>query len=101
MDEAAALEAVADVLTSIAENPYDLSLHIKHIRLAEENDMADQLVAAREMLTDTWACADNIWLPILESRKQAEDVASPDGAQRVLELYARAEQDYLCALYST
>jgi hypothetical protein len=97
MDEAASLDAIANVLTALSENPYDRALHAEHIRLAHALGAPDQLRAAREMLADVWACADDVWLPMLDAEKVQDGAETPEGAARVLELYARAEQDYLCA----
>ena len=38
-DEANALEALANTLTLLTENPYDISLHAQNVRLARATEM--------------------------------------------------------------
>ena len=96
MDEAQALEALSDVLTSISDNPYDLTLHIQHIKLAQAAGIEDQVQAAREMLVTYYAATDEVWLPFIDARMSTVDVESAVGAEEIHGLFARAEEDYLC-----
>lgn len=58
MDEADALEALANAVTALTNNPYDITLHAQHVRLARETGMDDQLEAALDMVTTFWAAGD-------------------------------------------
>jgi squamous cell carcinoma antigen recognized by T-cells 3 len=91
-----ALDALADVLTAISENPFDISLHAKHINLATEAG-EDATAEAREMMTAYWPAGDEVWLPLINAKAQAIDVNSVAGAREVHELFERAEGDYLGA----
>lgn len=99
MDESTSLEALADLLTQISENPYDISLHAKHIQLASASGMEDQLVAARQMLTAYWPAGDEVWLPTIESRIQKGADTFEDTLE-ILALFQTAEEDYLCTSYT-
>jgi squamous cell carcinoma antigen recognized by T-cells 3 len=96
MDEVESLDALAAILTELSENPYDISLHVKHIALAQEYGLQDQLQVAREMLVGVYAVGQDVWTPMIEYRKSQENLATIQGVERVLELYMRAEEDYLC-----
>lgn len=97
MDEEQALEALSNVITSLSETPYDLSLHAQHIQLAAEAGMDDQAHVARETLTTYYACADDVWLPLLEEKKKTVELNLIEGAMSVCQAYNLAEDDYLCA----
>ncbi|KAI0036479.1 hypothetical protein K488DRAFT_41187 [Vararia minispora EC-137] len=88
------LQALADVLTALSENPLDISLHIQHISLAEHAG-DEQATEAREMMTAYWAVGDEVWMPLIDAKAHAVDVDTVAGAQEVHELYKRAEGDYL------
>lgn len=96
MDEANALEALANTLTLLTENPYDLTLHAQHVRLAREISMEDQLEAALDMVTTFWAAGDYVWLPLLDIKMKSAGIDSAEGISAVLALFERAEADYLC-----
>jgi hypothetical protein len=96
MDEVESLDALAAILTELSENPYDLSLHAKHIALAQKHGLQDQLHVARDMLVGVYAGDEDIWTPMIEYCKSQEDLVTPYGVGRVLEMYTRAEEDYLC-----
>jgi hypothetical protein len=96
MDEEQALEALSNVISALSVTPYDLSLHAKHIQLAATTGMDDQVHAARETLTAYYACGDDVWLPLIEDKKGAEDLDTTGGVLSVLQVYKRAEEDYLC-----
>ncbi|EKM51631.1 uncharacterized protein PHACADRAFT_261882, partial [Phanerochaete carnosa HHB-10118-sp] len=96
MDEADALGALANAITLLTENPYDLALHAQHVRLARETGMEDQLEAALDMVTTFWAAGDSIWLPLLDIRMKGSDLDTAKGATSTLALFELAERDYLC-----
>jgi hypothetical protein len=96
MDEEQALEALSNIISTLTETPFDLSLHAQHIQLAITTGMDDQVHAARETLTVYYACGDDVWLPLIEHRKSSVDVDTMDGVLSVLSVYKRAEDDYLC-----
>ena len=96
MNEADSLEALSGVLERLTENPYDISLHGEHVRIARATGMDDQVDSALEMMTAFWATGDDVWLPHIQYRIAASNLESPEDLQTILDLFARAEQDYLC-----
>ncbi len=96
MDEVAALEALANNLALITENPYDLTLHIQNVRLGRETGMEDQAEAALDMVITYWAAGEEVWTPLIDLRIKSSDLESVEGIQSVLELFEKAEEDYLC-----
>lgn len=96
MDEEQALEALSKVISALSENPFDLSLHAQHIQLAAAAGMDDQVHEARETLTTYYACGDDVWLSLIEDKRNTIDMNSVEGALSVLQAYERAEGDYLC-----
>lgn len=98
MDEVESLEALSNILTSISETPYDFSLHVQHINVAETlgEGQQDQALSAREMMTGFWAAGEEVWLPLIDARKAAVDLDTEEGVVEVLEVYEKAEDDYLC-----
>lgn len=95
MDEIENLEALSNILTEISANPYDLSLHVKHIELAKSDEMEEQEDSARQMFTAYWLAGDEVWLPLLEV-KMCKGVDTLDEAKEMNELFEKAEDDYLC-----
>ncbi|EPQ51022.1 hypothetical protein GLOTRDRAFT_66218 [Gloeophyllum trabeum ATCC 11539] len=95
MDESDNLEALSNLLTRLSSNPYDLSLHIQHVRLASATGMDEQVNEAREMFANFYAVPDEIWVPLIEAKEKAVDLATAEGVKEILELYERAEGDYL------
>ncbi|CDO70855.1 hypothetical protein BN946_scf184801.g48 [Trametes cinnabarina] len=95
MNEADALEALSAILESLTENPYDLSLHAEHIRIARSIGMDDQLESALEMMTAFWATGEEVWLPLIQRKLDTSNLESPEDLKMVLDLFTRAEQDYL------
>lgn len=102
MDESKTLDALANILTDLAQKPYDVALHSQHIRLAQSAaDMESEVHSAREMMSDFLAAGEEVWLPLVEEKQKSlnfdasDDLAEP--VQELLALYARAEADYLCA----
>ncbi|KAI0301111.1 hypothetical protein B0F90DRAFT_1810154 [Multifurca ochricompacta] len=94
MDEEQALEALSNVISSLSETPFDLSLHAQHIQLAAATGLDDQVHAARETFATYYACTDDVWLPLIEAKKNLEDINSVEGVLSVLQIYNRAENDY-------
>lgn len=95
MDEEQALEALSNIISALSETPFDLSLHAQHIQLAVAAGMDDQVHVARETLTTYYACADDVWLPLLEEKKKTANLNSIDSVMSVLKAYKLAEDDYL------
>lgn len=98
MDEAESLEALSNILTSISENPYDLFLHVQHINVAESlgEGQQDQALSAREMMTGFWAVGEEVWFPLINAKKASVNLDTEEGVAEVLEVYEKAEDDYLC-----
>lgn len=99
MDEADALEALANTLTLLTENPYDISLHAQNVRLARATGMEDQLEAALGMVTTFWAAGNYVWLPLIDMKANSADLAKKEDMEDLLALFERAEEDYLCKLH--
>ncbi|TCD69018.1 Splicing factor [Steccherinum ochraceum] len=95
MDEAEALDALANALTNLGDNPFDLSLHAEHIRIAQATGMQDQVEAALEMLTSYWAAGDYAWIPLVTSRAASEELEGLEQLQEIQSLFEKAERDYL------
>lgn len=95
MDESVALDALADTLTRLSTNSYSIDLHVQHIRLAKSMNDKDQLLVALEMATNYMAAPDDIWLPLIDAKTAASDVNMPEGALEVLDVYSKAELDYM------
>lgn len=99
MDEADSLETFSNVLSEVAENPYDVNVHAQHIRVAQSLEgMESEVISAREMMTQFLAVGDDVWLPLLATKQSAVDLDTAEGVEELLALYARAENDYLCEL---
>jgi hypothetical protein len=97
MDEVAALEALANNLVLITENPWDLALHIQNVRLGRDTGMEDQVEAALDMVVTYWAAGDDVWIPLIDMKMKSVDLESAEGVQSVLDLFEKAEADYMCA----
>lgn len=98
MDETESLDALANILTAVAERPYDISLHAQHVKLAQSLEgMESEAQSAMEMMTQLVAAGDDVWVPLLNSKEQSVDLETESGVQELLELYSSAEGDYLCA----
>ena len=90
------LDALSSVLTKLTENPYDIAVHAEHARVAQETSLEDQVEQALEMYTGFWAAGDYAWLPLIEHKIAGSNLESPEDLQGILDLFSRAEQDYLC-----
>lgn len=100
MDESESLNALAEVLTALAEKPYDVSLHAQHVRLARSLEgMEGEVQSAMEMMVQLIAAPDEIWLPLLAAKEEAVDLETQEGLEELFALYSRAENDYLCKHY--
>ncbi|KIM89071.1 hypothetical protein PILCRDRAFT_812968 [Piloderma croceum F 1598] len=97
MDESRALDALATILSSLTLSPFDISLHAQHIRLAQSIQSFDpsHLSAAREMLTTHFPAGDEVWIPLIKEKEESVDLNQTEGILDTLELYSRAEVDYL------
>lgn len=100
MDEADALEALSNVLNRLTENPYDIALHAENVRLAYSTGMEDQIDSALDMVTAFWMAGDEVWMPIIDRKQSTSNLESAQDLKAILNLYERAEQDYLCACCS-
>ncbi|CAA7261390.1 unnamed protein product [Cyclocybe aegerita] len=96
MDGSDSLDALANILNDLAEKPYDVSVHTRHIQLAQSFEgLEAEALSAREMMTQLLAAGNDVWLPLLEAKEQTVNLDTADGVQELLSLYARAEADYL------
>jgi len=97
MDESQALDALATILTSLSQTPFDISLHAQHIHLAQSLQSIDQshLSAAREMLTTHFPAGDEVWMPMIKEKEESVDLNQAEDILDVLELYSKAEADYM------
>ncbi|KAI3616179.1 rna-binding protein prp24 [Moniliophthora roreri] len=96
MDEAQALEAFTNVVGLLTERPYDFSLHLQHIRMAESiPGMEAEAQAALETFNTFYAAGDEAWIPLIEAKEKELDLKSAADVRQLLELYERAEADYL------
>jgi tetratricopeptide (TPR) repeat protein len=89
-DSTAALDKCLD---QIQKRPYDLSLHLKHLQLAEEAKDRETLDNARELLSQFFALTPSQWLAWL-----TDELALPqteDNVQSALMLFERAEREVL------
>jgi squamous cell carcinoma antigen recognized by T-cells 3 len=98
MDESQALDALAAILNSLSQTPFDINLHAQHIRLAQSMCSIDKshLSAAREMLTTHFPAGDEVWLPMIKEKEESVDLNDAVNILDVLELYSNAEADYMC-----
>ncbi|KAB5593411.1 RNA-binding protein [Ceratobasidium theobromae] len=94
-DEGAMLEQLSSVLTVLQENPYDLAKHLEHIQLASSiPGMEDQAIAAREMMVETWAAPEDVWLPLIEHKIAGAGVLTTESFNEIVNLFESAETDY-------
>lgn len=98
--ESKSLDALSNALDTLAQNPFDITLHVKHIQLAQTLESSDpsHLHAAREMFVAHFPGTDDVWLPLIKSKEEAVDLNDAEGMLDMMELYAKAEADYLCEL---
>lgn len=98
MDEEASLDALATLLTNLSQSPYDVSLHAQHVALAQTLESFDpsQSTAAREMFIAHYPAGEEVWLPLIQTKESSVDLTTAEGCLELLELYGKAEEDYLC-----
>jgi squamous cell carcinoma antigen recognized by T-cells 3 len=96
MEENESLEALSNLLTALSENPYELPLHAQHIRLADASGDPEQVITAREMMTAYWPAGDEVWLPLLQAKRQSVRLETAEGIDEMLAMYSAAEDDYFC-----
>ncbi|KAI6014828.1 hypothetical protein BKA83DRAFT_4345131 [Pisolithus microcarpus] len=95
-EEAQKLERLADLLTQLSSSPYDVALHAQHISLAMSlPGMDSQVLEAREMAANYVAVGDEVWMPIIDDKIAALVMEEGARVAEILELYERAERDYL------
>ncbi|KAG8698016.1 Splicing factor, partial [Ceratobasidium sp. 394] len=95
-DEGTVLEELSLVLTALQSNPYDLAKHYEHIRLASLlPGMEEQVVTAREMMIETWAAFEDMWLPIIDHKVASSGVLNLESFSQIISVFERAEVDYL------
>ncbi|CAE6424055.1 unnamed protein product, partial [Rhizoctonia solani] len=94
-DEGALLEQLSSVLTELQKNPYDLAKHHEHIRLASSlPGMEEQAISAREMMVETWAAPEDVWIPLLDHKIAAAGNLTTEGFNEMTTWFERAEADY-------
>jgi hypothetical protein len=91
------LDALANLLTELTVNSFDINLHVQHINLARSLDMEPEVLVAQEMAASYLAVGDDVWIPLIEAKLSSANLENPADVSEALELYARAEADYLCA----
>ncbi|KIJ17712.1 hypothetical protein PAXINDRAFT_130029 [Paxillus involutus ATCC 200175] len=57
--------------------------------------MESQVTVAQEMAANYLAVGDEVWLPLIEAKAASANLDNPADASEVLDLYTRAEGDYL------
>ena len=92
------LDALAQLLNELSERPYDITLHSRHIRLAQSLEESElEVHSAMEMLTQFLSAGDHVWLELIRAKETSVDLSKAESVEELLALYARAEADYLCA----
>ncbi|KAJ2935129.1 hypothetical protein H1R20_g1982, partial [Candolleomyces eurysporus] len=89
------LEAVDKILSKITAKPLDLSLHLRHIELAKALEDLEFQLTAFQTLTQFLAVGDEIWSPYIDAKAKYLDLDTAEGVEELLQLYERAEEDYL------
>ncbi|KAF9220989.1 hypothetical protein BS17DRAFT_786300 [Gyrodon lividus] len=90
------LDALANLLTELSVNSFDINLHVQHINLARSlPEMESQVTVAQEMAANYLAVGDEVWLPLIEAKAASANLDNPADVSEVLDLYTRAEGDYL------
>ncbi|KAF9454778.1 hypothetical protein P691DRAFT_716623 [Macrolepiota fuliginosa MF-IS2] len=90
------LKALGDILSQIAEQPYNVALHIQHIQVAQSSlGLDSELKSAMEMMSEFLAVdPEHIWLPLIRQKEASVDLDTADGVEELLAFYDRAERDY-------
>ncbi|KAF8349290.1 hypothetical protein F5887DRAFT_945363 [Amanita rubescens] len=96
MDESQLLDSLATIINDLSERPHDITLHAKHIKLAQSvQGLHSELQTAMEMLPVFLAAGEDVWLYLLDQKQNAVDLDTADGVTELLAWYERAEADYL------
>ncbi|KAJ8519001.1 hypothetical protein ONZ45_g3994 [Pleurotus djamor] len=94
MDES--LNALASLLDVVSEKPYDVASHAQYIRLADSTEgMEAEAIAARELMSNFLLCGDEVWSTLIDAKQAALESTSSSDLKELIDLYARAEKDYL------
>jgi len=97
MHQSDSLEALSNLLTQTADNSHDFSLHVQHAKLALSLEgMEAEAQLALETTAGFSAIDDEVWLPLIKAKESSLYLTSRAGVEELLELYERAENDYLC-----
>ena len=97
MDESESLNALSEVLTAVAEKPYDITVHAQHVRLTKSlQGMESEAQSAMEMMVQFVSAPEEIWLSLIDAKEKAVDLDTKEGIEELLALYLQAENDYLC-----
>lgn len=99
MDDTQSLDALANILNDVAEKPYDVPTHARHIRLTQSLEgMESEVTSAMEMMIQFLAAGEEVWLPLIDAKMRELDLDTKEGVVGLLAFYTRAESDYMCAL---
>ena len=92
------LDALSNILSSIAEQPYNVTLHAQHIQLAQSDPALNpELESSLEMMTEFLAAdPGHVWLPLIHEKQKKLVLYHILGVEELLALYERAVRDYLC-----
>jgi len=92
------LNALSSILSNLAEQPYNVSLHAQHIQLVQSDPALNtELQSSLEMMTEFLAAdPEHVWLPLIHEKQKKMDLDDTHGVEELLTLYERAVQDYLC-----
>ncbi|KAL7416070.1 hypothetical protein BDY24DRAFT_439291 [Mrakia frigida] len=93
----AALEEMEKVINelNIAGREFSISLHQKHVALATQAGLDDQVEAARTMMVQSVTCGDDVWIPLLDSKTATADVTSSSDLADLLQLHEQSVEGYL------
>ena len=100
VDYSSKLEELSNVLNEIVEKPLHYALHLRHIQVAKSTGSDDasneNLASAYQMMVDLLPVSEEIWLEYLELKEKSLRLDTEEEVAELLELYNRAEGDYLC-----
>jgi len=86
------LQQTTELLNELSLKPYDYSLHAQHVQLAIASNVAEQIIASGELMTNFWLVGDDVWLPLLDAKIAEASLQ----VEHLLELFEQAETNYLC-----
>jgi len=92
------LNALSSILSSIAEQPYNVALHAQHIQLVQSDPALNtELQSSLEMMTEFLAAdPEHVWLPLIREKQKKLDLDDTLDVEELFILYERAVRDYLC-----